>query len=247
MSVDETGRLEKGRDSSPREWDALRTNNPALPVEMSWHHTIPVLELRAVWNNMIDGKHWDTAKDYLSLVSVNNPGAAIAAIKNARQGGTDLPSEIRDELAMKLVWQGYNIVEGPGKDNRLEGDDPKSSYEMWSMRSVKGKDRSRLSDIDAVYQSFAKNNGLTPYADNRTLIESGRLKVPTKEQARNLRSTIRTYSPTLKGKDPIPYTESMWEPYRRGRPNWTDVETDRGVVERKPRGWSVFPVYRRKR
>lgn len=110
--------------------------------DMTFHHLIPYNTLYPFWNILLDlsdpavmGSKEEAAAGqqcmllFMELLGIGDTAAMHGRILQARPSAeaVHLDSTTRDDIAQKLLWTGWNIVEGPL--NTIREDDPGESYD----------------------------------------------------------------------------------------------------------------------
>lgn len=207
-----------------------RGNEPALwhhsvmtpSITFTWHHTIPWNCLRAVWNGVVHGRHWDAIEAYLDLISASNVSTIVRDLKN---GNLTID---RDLLHTQLTWQGWNIVEGPG--NEYRNDDPGEQFDGWSGAGMSGNQTATLLAVKGLYDNCMRRIQQLPAA-------AGTNNIPniSAQDAKTVATAMRGARHALRGKQPVKWEEKMWFPVTEGR-----------VDKSRPGIWYTKPVWRRR-
>lgn len=218
MPLEANGIIKGDRGAEPGKWQ----HTPTTPsVTLTWHHTIPWNCLRAVWNGLVAGEHWEALAEFMQLISVPNYAGVLQQIK-------DKNVHDRDGLHTLVTWQGWNIVEGPGSEYRQQGDDPGEKYEHWSGKGMSGNQLSTLQQVNVL------NLCMAPFAAC-ALDPATNAPEIKRAEAEQLRRVIKQVRPTLKGKAPMLWKESMWHNVQQGK------------VDKKNVGkWATKPIWRRR-
>lgn len=194
MALDVDGLVSTpARGAEPSDWTHA-SMSPA--VTFTWHHTIPWNKLRAVWNGLVAGEHWDAVDMFLQLVQAPKRQLVLQQIR------AKALTEDRDALHTRLTWQGWNIVEGPGGEFRKPGDDPGEKSERWA---TTGASSNQTQTLQAVY-ALDETIQLLPAAQDSI----------GSTQAAALLAAMRRVKQTARP-TPIPWSEAMWVRTREGR------------------------------
>jgi len=146
--VEDNGTIQpgSGRLDPPPSWGAHTVyNHNGANLDMAWHHVIPWDTLRNFWNKILllnhdpDAYFWKDKSqkkrspnlnevkiygkiliEYLKYLKFANPQSIVDRMKS-----NNFKGEAKDEFLQKIIWQKWNIVEGPKGD--LRSDDPGSS------------------------------------------------------------------------------------------------------------------------
>lgn len=216
MALGEDGIVNNAdRGGEPPGWVHARMS-PA--VVFTWHHTIPWNRLRAVWNGLVRGRHWDAVDLFLQLAQAPNRQSVLQQIKAGHL------VEDRDALLTRLTWQGWNIVEGPGGEFRTPDDDPGERSEHWSTIGMSSNQAQTAQAVQALDVAMA----LLPAA-----LGDGTGPV-TDAQAAGLAASMRRVKQAVRHA-PMPWSEAMW------------VRTREGRVEKGAAVWSTRPQWRARR
>jgi len=209
------------RGGEPDTWQ----HSTMIPgITFTWHHTIPWNCLRAVWDYLVANQHWDCVKEYLQIISAPNVDGTLLALKRA----PGIPFRDDGTLLTLLTWQGWNIVEGPGSEYRMTGDDPGEAYDKWSIIGLSSNQKATVQAVDMVYQAMRR------VQDNANAARM--LPAAKAADVLRLQNAFRAQRPTLRGRQPIKWTPDMWE-----------VRTEGRVNAKAPGVWYTKPAWAKKR
>jgi hypothetical protein len=112
MAFNDDGTLRRGdRPNQPQGW--RRTQGAVL------HHMIDWSALRETWNGLVRFQLRDETVRYLDLVGYGDTQSRADTVDRILDGTVaSISLEDRDELAMRLCWQRYNLFEGPTAQSR---------------------------------------------------------------------------------------------------------------------------------
>ena len=215
--MDMYGIIKGTRSDPPENWQHLRMA-PLPDITLTWHHTIPRKTLARMWNGMVVGRHWDAIYEYLQLISAPEPQKVLKQLK----GGN---VQLRRELRTRVEWPSWNIVEGPGTDNRV--DDPKDNFETWCSHNLSSKHRTTLYAITSIYDVIKKIPGPKAGDDDCPELD--------KKLARELTKVFEQNKHALRGKEPINWIQEMWTVVQDGK-----------VHPHRPRQWSRIPKWQKR-
>jgi hypothetical protein len=214
MGFGADGQLVNGdRGDEPASW---RHTEVVPSITFTWHHTIPWNGLRATWNYLVAGQHWSCVEEYLKIISAPHVEQTLKALKSAPA----IPFPNDEKLLELLTWQGWNIVEGPGNQYRVN--DPGERHEKWPTRALTGNQRTTIQSVDLVRIAMERiyNNAAAT----------------TPMDVEKLEKALKAARPLLRGREPIKWTPDMWNPLVEGR------------VSAKAKGtWYSAPIWERGR
>jgi hypothetical protein len=194
---------------NPLNWKKAGTNT-------SWHHIIPFMVLRDVWNRLVD-QHIATQipearvaiRQYLLLVDRNLPNAD-SMIDRMRAENTDqkraghhrlMPLTVAEanSLATAAVWPAWNAVEGP----QLRSDDPADHYFDRFTSGLTAEEASRMLVIERLFHQLSAFSNSGP--------------VPGPSNLNALTQAASSARPVLNCDMPIAYRSEMWTADGNGR------------------------------
>ena len=100
---------------------------------MSWHHCIPYSTLRDFWNSLgelnpgVPSKTRRVTQNYMDLIGLN-PYQKKLVIDSDELSGKEY-----DNWLEKMVWQSYNLDEGPNPNERE--DDPGNKLDLFKNKT----------------------------------------------------------------------------------------------------------------
>ncbi|MCC6426068.1 MAG: hypothetical protein IT435_04535 [Phycisphaerales bacterium] len=195
MAINADGTLSgDGREGADAPW--AHTDVPgAVAGFLAWHHMIPWNCLRDTWKKLRSpttgqgnalaalDPNWDVLYWYMYLLAVPDPADKIKKMKKSQ-----LTTGDQDVIFTKLVWNGWNIVEGPAGQFRT--DDPAEDYDLFRV-GLSSHERQRAVETQLLFDAMVS---YVPPSESRVL--QGAI------------DRTRRY----RGGDPIMLKKEMWTP-----------------------------------